>query len=104
MIGASPKTEQEGNAKEPVLANVMTAFGYLYDQAQAADVNAQEEAAVFTLRPNSTEYPQVNIIDFSAGFAEDALERGSKDAAHRSFVRQPAAPLFWEAQVVNSAQ
>jgi predicted acylesterase/phospholipase RssA len=99
LIGASAETEQEGGAKAPVLDNVMTAFSYLYDQAQMADVNAQEEAAVFILRPklpSAGEGPSIGIIDFGPGFAERAVTRGDHDAKGRSFVRQPARPLFWD--------
>jgi hypothetical protein len=99
LIGASPETQQEGGEEVPVIANVVTAFGFLYDQAQMADVNAQEEAAVFTLRPKAPGAgggPRIGIIDFGPGFATAAMKRGAQDASRRSFVRQPAAPLFWD--------
>lgn len=99
LIGASPETVQEGKTDAPVIDNFKTAFDYLYDQAQIADVNAQEEAAVFTLRPEATEQPAIGLLDFGAGFADAAFKRGSKDAAKHCFVRQPTSPSFWDIQV-----
>jgi len=102
LIDASPETTQKGKPKSPFVVNILKAIGYLFDQAQAADVNAQEEAGVFTLRPSQAARPQIGILDFSPGFADVALERGRNDAAGWSFVRQPAKPLFWDANVVVS--
>ena len=96
LLGASPETEQEGKAKSPFFENIFTAIGYLYDQAQTADVSAQEEAAVFTLRPNLNDQPALGTLDFSPGFAKHALKRGRRDASGRAFIRQPARPLFWD--------
>lgn len=98
LIDASPETIERGTPKSAFVSNILKAIGYLFDQAQAADVNAQEEAAVFTLRPSIIPKPQIGILDFGPGFVEDALERGRADARGWSFVRQPAKPLFWDTE------
>ena len=62
-------------------------------------MNAEEEAAVFVLRPKPVEQgggPEIRIVDFGLGFARAALRKGSRDASQRSFVRQSAKPLFWD--------
>jgi hypothetical protein len=98
LIGPSPEAVQEGTMHAPAIENFNTAFNYLYDQAQVADVNAQEEAAVFPLRPRESSKFRLGLLDFAPGFAGSALQTGSDDAAGFCFVRQPTRPLFWDVQ------
>jgi predicted acylesterase/phospholipase RssA/ABC-type phosphate/phosphonate transport system substrate-binding protein len=99
LIEVSPETPARGDRDANFITNAFTAFNYLYDQAQLADVNAQEEAAVFVLRPQvRNDGPSIGLFDFSAWLADYELRWGSSDAALRKFVRQAAQPHFWPTQ------
>lgn len=95
LLQVSPE-QVRGGVKATFWENAKTAFNYLYDQAQFADVDAQEEAAVFMLQPEPQKNgPSVGLLDFGRRFAEHQLKLGSDDAKGWRFVRQPAAPHFW---------
>jgi predicted acylesterase/phospholipase RssA len=96
LVEVSPETHSSGDVKASFAHNALTAFDYLYDQAQLADVNAQEEAAVFMLRPRlRKDGTSVELLDFGPRFADYEFDLGSDDAQGWRFMRQPAAPHFW---------
>ncbi|HEX8149388.1 MAG TPA: patatin-like phospholipase family protein [Pyrinomonadaceae bacterium] len=94
LIDASPPPGQS----EPLdfFDNVVTAFGYLFDQAQRTDMLARGGAETFELRPTSgcdkenfrptctgdagVPEPDMDTFDFAPHLVEEAFDLGLRDA------------------------
>lgn len=94
LIDASPPPGQS----EPLdfWDNVVTAFGYLFDQAQRTDMLARGGAEIFELRPTSrcdkdnfhptctgedgVPEPDMDTFDFAPHLVEEAFDLGLRDA------------------------
>jgi predicted acylesterase/phospholipase RssA/ABC-type phosphate/phosphonate transport system substrate-binding protein len=68
-------------AQEDLLDRFTSAFNYLYDQAQAADVGSRRRMEVFTLKPrNTADDRNLDLLDFSRDWIAKAIRQGQKDA------------------------
>jgi len=108
VIEASPSRQEQH--PQVFLDHALTAFGYLFDQAQRTDLLAHGQgAAAFVLRPTSeceklnvkpicTDPPDPNLdtFDFSKRAAKAAFDKGLKDvlSPHPLFVKVSGAPQF----------
>jgi hypothetical protein len=93
LIEASP-VPQESEPKH-FMDNALTAFGYLFSQAQRSDKLARGKAETFELRPTSLcekqdvlnacpgnvnpPVPNMDTFDFSPDIVQDAFEKGQED-------------------------
>lgn len=93
VIEASP--EDRPSQKRDFVSNAISAFNYLFNQAQLLDARSRREAEVFTLRPatpGENDTPYLCTLDFGKSFIEYAMGLGAADARRTmspSFKRQP---------------
>ncbi|HXQ71878.1 MAG TPA: hypothetical protein VN844_15390, partial [Pyrinomonadaceae bacterium] len=114
LIEASPSPTQ--SAPKDFWDHSMTAFGYLFTQAQLTDKLVRGATETFELRPTSfcekqdtlpscvgqsnTPDPNMDTFDFSLPLVTNAFLRGSEDVAGNGtslkplFQRVPGPPLF----------
>jgi hypothetical protein len=110
LIEASPTPTQ--STPKDFWDNSMTAFGYLFNQAQLTDKLVRGAAETFELRPTSfcekqdtlpscvgaanTPDPNMDTFDFSPPLVENAFKRGAQDVTDPKplFMRVPGPPLF----------
>jgi hypothetical protein len=114
LIEASPTPTQ--STPKDFWDNSMTAFGYLFNQAQLTDKLVRGAAETFELRPTSscekqdtlpscvgqanTPDPNMDTFDFSQPMVQNAFKRGAEDVAGNGsgpkplFMRVPGPPLF----------
>ncbi len=114
LIEASPTPTQ--STPKDFWDNSMTAFGYLFTQAQLTDKLVRGEAETFELRPTSscekqdtlpscvgaanTPNPNMDTFDFSPSLVQNAFKRGAEDVGHNGtrprplFMRVSGPPLF----------
>lgn len=93
VIEASP--EDRPSQKRDFVSNAISAFNYLFNQAQLLDARSRREAEVFTLRPatpGENDTPYLCTLDFGKSFIDYAMGLGAADARRTmspSFKRQP---------------
>jgi predicted acylesterase/phospholipase RssA/ABC-type phosphate/phosphonate transport system substrate-binding protein len=111
VIEASPARQQRADPRD-LWDHALTAFGYLFDQAQRTDMLAQGQGtAAFILRPTSeceklnakpicTDNPDPNLdtFDFSERAASHAFDRGLADVESPLplFFRVSGAPRWFD--------
>jgi predicted acylesterase/phospholipase RssA/ABC-type phosphate/phosphonate transport system substrate-binding protein len=110
LIEASPSAAQ--NMPKDFWDHSMTAFGYLFNQAQLTDKLVRGAAETFELRPTSscekqdtlpscvgpanTPDPNMDTFDFTPQLVKNAFDRGMNDVNDTKplFMRVPGPPLF----------
>ena len=114
VIEASPSQQQRVDPRD-LWDHALTAFGYLFDQAQRTDILAEGQgASAFILRPTSeceklnakpvcTDNPDPNLdtFDFSKRAATHAFEKGLDDVRSPNplFVRVSGAPRWYDPEL-----
>ncbi len=95
LIEASPSELMKTGS---FAANIAVSLNHLYDQAQILDMRSKEEVVTVTLYPA---VPQIGLLDFSASFIQQALDKGyqeTKSSTVPPFVKEPSAPKFFEVE------
>lgn len=119
LVEASPE-ERQGARSDYLLANSVSAFNYLFNQAQLTDARSRSEVEVFSLRPQSlhprgkgaadhnpcadnyalgddgslTVGANMCTFDFIDFIVSGAIDRGLSDASQQCFKRERAQPAL----------
>ena len=98
LIEATPAGQP--SEQQNLYSNALSAFDYLYTQAQIIDARSRGKIEIFTLRPlpaRPGEDLNSDLLDFSADLIEGAISKGYNDALNivePRFRREPGPPQF----------